>query len=85
MDKVKRFFELKEQWKKGNESQRAEIDKEIASLMADLSPEDDALLEEGVQKDFARIHKDIADYGHQGGGGGRCQPQRAYFRRASGK
>lgn len=60
MDKVKRFFELKELWKKGDESQRAEIDKEISSLMAELSPEEDTLLVEGVQKDFARIHKDIA-------------------------
>lgn len=65
MDKVKRFFELKELWKKSDESQRAEIDKEISSLMAELSPEDDTLLVKGVQKDFARIHKDIADIEEQ--------------------
>lgn len=65
MDKVKRFFELKELWKKSDESQRAEIDKEISSLMADLSPEEDTLLVEGVKEDFARIHKDIADIEEQ--------------------
>lgn len=65
MDKVKRFFELKELWKKSDESQRTEIDKEISSLMADLSPEEDTLLVEGVKEDFARIHKDIADIEEQ--------------------
>lgn len=65
MDKVKRFFELKELWKKSDESQRAEIDREMKSLLASFSPEDDALLKEGVQKDFARIHRDVADIEEQ--------------------
>ena len=65
MDKVKRFFELKELWKKSDESQRTEIDKEMTSLLADFSSEDDVLLAEGVQKDFARIHKDIVDIEEQ--------------------
>ncbi|MEY8587918.1 DUF5053 domain-containing protein [Phocaeicola sartorii] len=65
MDKVKRFFELKELWKKSDESQRAEIDREMKSLLASFSPEDDALLKEGVQKDFALIHRDVADIEEQ--------------------
>lgn len=65
MDKVKRFFELKELWKKSDGSQRAEIDKEIKSLLDSFSPEDDALLTKGVQKDFSRIHKDISDIEEQ--------------------
>lgn len=65
MDKIRRFFELKELWKRSDESQRAEIDKEISSLMADFSPEDDALLVEGVKEDFSRIHKDVADIEEQ--------------------
>lgn len=40
MDNVKRFFELKELWKKGNESERAELDKEIKALLAALTEED---------------------------------------------
>lgn len=65
MDKVKRFFELKELWKKSDGSQKAEIDKEIKSLLDSFSPEDDALLAKGVQKDFSRIHKDISDIEEQ--------------------
>lgn len=65
MDKVKRFFELKELWKKSDESQRTEIDREMKSLLASFSPEDDALLKEGVEKDFARIHRDVADIEEQ--------------------
>lgn len=65
MDKVKRFFELKELWKKSDESQRTEIDREMKSLLAGFSPEDDALLKEGVEKDFARIHRDVADIEEQ--------------------
>lgn len=40
MDNVKRFFELKEIWKKGNESERTELDKEIKALLAAFTEED---------------------------------------------
>ena len=35
MDKVKKFMELKEQWKKASETERVEIDKEISRLASD--------------------------------------------------
>ena len=37
MDKVKKFMELKEQWKKASETERVEIDKEISALLESMS------------------------------------------------
>ena len=48
MDKVKRFFELKELWIKSNESERAELDKEIKGLLAAFTEEDSAWLAQEI-------------------------------------
>ena len=48
MDKVKRFFELKELWKKSDESERVELDKEIKALLATFTVEDNTILAEEI-------------------------------------
>lgn len=61
MDKTKRFFELKEFWKKSDETRRAEIDKEISALLASMNEEDDGKLLDGIKQDFARMHDDLEE------------------------
>lgn len=61
MDKTKRFFELKELWKKSDETRRAEIDKEISALLASMNEEDDGKLLDGIKQDFARMHDDLEE------------------------
>lgn len=48
MDKVKRFFELKKLWIKSNESERAELDKEIKGLLAAFTEEDSTRLAQEI-------------------------------------
>lgn len=48
MDNVKHFFELKELWKKGTESERAELDEEIKVLLAAFTEEDSARLAQEI-------------------------------------
>lgn len=61
MDKVKRFFELKEEWKTSDEPRRSEIDKEIDELLASMSEEEADALANGVQSDFDRMHGEIGE------------------------
>lgn len=61
MDKTKKFMELKEQWKKASETERAEIDKEISALLESMSENETLELEQTVSDDFKRIHEDVAD------------------------
>ena len=61
MDKAKKFMELKEQWKKASETERAEIDKEISSLLESMSESETSELEKNVSEDFKRMHEDAAD------------------------
>lgn len=61
MDKTERFFELKELWKKSDEAQRVEIDKEISALLASMDDGDDGKLLEGVKRDFSHIHNDLEE------------------------
>lgn len=58
MDKIRRYFELKEQWKRVSENERPSIDVEITALMHEMSDEDISRLTSAVQKDFDRIHKE---------------------------
>lgn len=61
MDKTKRFFELKEQWKGADEARRCEIDAEIKSLLDSMGEEEVESLTAGVQQDFDRMRGEIAD------------------------
>lgn len=61
MDKVKKFMQLKEQWKKASETERAEIDKEISVLLESMSENETSELEQTVSDDFKRMHEDAAD------------------------
>lgn len=61
MDKVKRFFELKQLWMKADESNRAEIDREMTELLDSMSPEESEMLVSGVSKDFERMHEEVKE------------------------
>ena len=61
MDKVKRYFELKEQWKRTPESERSAIDAEMTTLMNEMTDQDIAQLTIAVREDLGRIHKELDD------------------------
>lgn len=65
MDKVKRYFELKEQWKRTPETERSDIDAQMTALMNDMSDEDVEHLTIAVQSDFDRIHDEINEIKEQ--------------------
>lgn len=59
MDKVKRFFELKELWKKASETERLEIDREVDALLDSMDEEDGVRLEAAVTEDFQQMHNEL--------------------------
>lgn len=61
MDKMKRFFELKELWKKSSEAERADIDRELTELMDSMNETELEALTTGVEHDFERIHREAGD------------------------
>lgn len=65
MDKVNRFFELKELWKQGAEADRSSIDRQLTELMDSMTDQEVEELTAGVQDDFDNIHREIADIKEQ--------------------
>lgn len=65
MDKVNRFFELKELWKQSAEEDRPAIDRQITELMDGMTDQEVEELTAGVQNDFDNIHQEIADIKEQ--------------------
>lgn len=61
MDKVKRFFELKELWKKASEVERSDIDHELSDLMDSMNETERESLFEGVSDDFKRMRQEATD------------------------
>ncbi|MFV0326357.1 MAG: DUF5053 domain-containing protein [Bacteroides xylanisolvens] len=61
MDKVKRFFELKELWKKASEVERSDIDHELSDLMDSMNETERESLFEGVSDDFKRMREEVTD------------------------
>ena len=61
MDKMKRFFELKELWKQGSEAERANIDRELTELMDSMNETELEALTAGIIHDFERMHKEAGD------------------------
>ena len=61
MDKMKRFFELKELWKQSSEAKRAGIDRELTELMDSMNETELEALTIGVEHDFERIHREAGD------------------------
>lgn len=61
MDKVKRYFELKEQWKRTPEVERSTIDAEMTALMNDMTEQDVEKLATAVQNDFNRIRNELVE------------------------
>ncbi len=61
MDKVKRFFELKEQWKKASDVERNDIDRELSELMDSMNEIEQENLIAGVSDDFKRMRQEVAD------------------------
>ena len=59
MDKVKRFFELKELWKKSPENDRPTIDRQITDLLDSMDEKETELLTAGVQNDFENIKEQL--------------------------
>lgn len=65
MDKVNRFFELKELWKQSVEADRPAIDRQITELMDSMTDQEIKQLTAGVQNDFDNIHQEVADIKEQ--------------------
>lgn len=65
MDKVNRFFELKQLWKQSVEVDRATIDKQITELLDGMTDQETELLSVGIQNDFDNIHKEVTDIKEQ--------------------
>lgn len=61
MDKVKRFFELKELWKKASDMERNDIDCELSDLMDSMNETERESLFEGVSDDFKRMRQEVTD------------------------
>lgn len=61
MDKMKRFFELKELWKQSSEAERVNIDRELTGLMDSMNETELEALTVGVNHDFGRMHKEAGD------------------------
>ena len=59
MDKVKRFFELKELWKKSSEEERIVIDQELSALMELMNEKELEPLTVSVEYDFARMREEV--------------------------
>lgn len=58
MDKVNRFFELKELWKQAAEPERPAIDREITQLLDGMTEEETDRLALAVEDDFGAIHRE---------------------------
>lgn len=61
MDKVKRFFELKELWKKASEMERNDIDRELSALMDSMNEAERGNMIAGISDDFKRMRQEVAD------------------------
>lgn len=61
MDKVKRFFELKELWKKSSEEERIVIDQELSALMELMNEKELESLTVRVEYDFERMREEEKD------------------------
>lgn len=61
MDKVKRFFELKELWKKSSEEERIAIDQELSALMELMNEKELESLTVRVEHDFERMREEEKD------------------------
>ena len=59
MDKVKHFFELKEQWKAASEEEKGRIDGEIAALLDSLDNDEQKQLAAVVSDDLQNIHQGV--------------------------
>ena len=56
MDKITRFFELKDNWKNASAEERAQIDNEIEALLESMTAEEEERLSEAIDSDFAGLH-----------------------------
>ena len=65
MNKVKRFFELKKQWKQSAEADRSSIDRQITELMDSMTDQEVEQLAVGVQNDFDNVHQEVAEIKEQ--------------------
>lgn len=61
MDKVKRFFELKELWKKSSEEERIVIGQELSALMDLMNEKELESLTVRVENDFERMREEEKD------------------------
>ncbi|MCL3853309.1 DUF5053 domain-containing protein [Parabacteroides sp. GYB001] len=65
MDKVNRFFELKELWKQSAEADRPTIDLQMTDLMDSMTDQEVEELTTGVQNDFDNIHREVIEIKEQ--------------------
>lgn len=61
MDKIKRFFELKELWKEASDVERLEIDREIKALMNSMNETDDQRLEMAITDDLKQMYSELKE------------------------
>lgn len=57
MDKVKHFFELKQQWVKSTEEERTRLDEEINALLESMSEEEHQQMETAVIEDLRNLRQ----------------------------
>ncbi|HIY88250.1 MAG TPA: DUF5053 domain-containing protein [Candidatus Bacteroides pullicola] len=57
MDKVKHFFELKQQWVKSTEEERAHIDEEINALLESMSDDEHQQMDQAVIEDLRSLRQ----------------------------
>lgn len=65
MDKVNRFFELKELWKQSAKADHSAIDRQMTELVDSMTDQEVEQLAVGVQNDFDNIHQEVADIKEQ--------------------
>lgn len=65
MDKINRFFELKELWKQSSEVERSAIDQQITELLDSMTDKETEQLTVGIQTDFDNIHQDLSEIKEQ--------------------
>ena len=61
MDARTKFLELKQAWKKANETERPRIEQETDSFLESLSDEEKNSVFEAIDEDFKAMHREVED------------------------
>ena len=61
MDAKVKFLELKQAWKKSDETERLQIERDTDLFLESLSDEDKKTVFEAIDEDFKAMHKEVDD------------------------